>query len=157
MPLAGPGSVPVHSTWPFSSSYARTLRSPPATNTIPALVTTIPLRAPTPPVLAGPPAAKVAGSSPIGTCHLIVPAFRSYAVSVVYGGLVADAMTPYSVTYRAGGTFMPSGYGTFPPVPPTPPYVGGGSVGRMRGGSRTPPDATTGPGGNPSSVGPFRP
>src|SRR6266511_4528463 len=112
MPLAFPGSAPVHSTRPLSSSYARTLRSAPATNTSPVLVTTIPLRAPRPPVLGGPPRASVPRSSPSGTCHLIVPVFRSYAVSVVYGGLVADAITPYSVTYRTGGTGTPSGYGT---------------------------------------------
>ena len=51
--------------------------------------------APRPPVFDGPPRAIVVGSSPIGTCHLIVPVLRSYAVSVVYGGLVADAITPW--------------------------------------------------------------
>src|SRR5438093_11214127 len=121
MPLEFPGNVPVHNSWPVSSSYARALPSLPATNTRPLFVTTIPLRAPRPPVLGGPPRAMVCRSSPIGTCHLIVPVLRSYAVSVVYGGLVADAMTPYSVTYRLVGAATPSGHGVLPPVPPIPP------------------------------------
>src|SRR5262245_66307988 len=100
MPLEFPGSVPLHNTAPVSSSYARALPSPPATNTRPLLVTTIPLRAPSPPVLDGPPRAIVCRSSPIGTCHLIVPVLRSYAVSVVYGGLVDGAITAVSVDYR---------------------------------------------------------
>src|SRR5439155_9770891 len=62
--------------------------------------------------------------------------------------LVADAMTPYSVTYRTGGTSMPGGYGIFPPLPPIPPYTGAGSApGPRGGGSGAPPEATTGPGG----------
>src|ERR671937_2927853 len=127
MPLDPPGSVPLHNPCPFSSSYARALPSLPATNTRPLLVTTIPLRAPRLPVFGGPPRASVCKSSPSGTCHLIVPVFRSYAVSVVYGGLVADAMTPYSVTYRLDGVATPSGQGVLPPVPPMPPKVGGGA------------------------------
>src|SRR5262245_46925661 len=121
MPLELPGSAPLHNTWPVSSSYARALPSLPAMNTRPVFVTTIPSRAPRPPVFDGPPRAIVCRSSPSGTCHLIVPVLRSYAVSVVYGGLVADAMTPYSVTYRLDGVAMPSGQGVLPPVPPMPP------------------------------------
>jgi hypothetical protein len=34
------------------------------------------------------------GSSPSGTCHLIVPLFKSYEVSVVYGGLTMFEYRP---------------------------------------------------------------
>src|SRR5262249_5656840 len=105
----GPGSVPVHSTLPSSSSYARIFPSLPAMNTRPVLVGMMPFRIIGEPVLVGPPAATVAGSSPTGVCHLIVPLLRSYATSVGYGGLVAFAMTPHSLTKRCGGTVMPSG------------------------------------------------
>src|SRR5215210_4310772 len=123
MPRAGPGVSPAHSSLPVSSSYARTFPSPPAWKTSPVLVTRMPFRAPTPPVPLGPPAATVGGWSPGAICHLISPVFRSYAVSVVYGGLVAVASTLYPVMYRVGGTTfgsISSGHGELPALPPTP-------------------------------------
>src|SRR6187401_1330540 len=117
-PRDGPGSVPVHTTAPVSSSYARIFPSFPAMNTRPALVGMMPLRNIGDPVLVGPPLAMVVGSSPTGSCHMIVPLFRSYAVRVAYGGLVAFAITPHSLTYRVGGTSTSGGYAAFPPLAP---------------------------------------
>src|SRR5262245_26860713 len=90
----------------------------------------MPLRAPTPPVSCGPspapPCWTVAGSSPFGTCHLMSPVFRSYAVMVVYGGFVDVAMTLYPDWYRVGNfaASTSSGHGMLPAVPPWPGYSG---------------------------------
>ena len=87
------GRSPVHNTFPVSASYARTLPSPPAWNSSPVAVVMMP-RAVT--IDAGVAAAlrRARGSSPAGTCHLIVPVFRSYAVSVEYGGLTIVLLRP---------------------------------------------------------------
>src|SRR5690349_23076569 len=53
------------------------------------------------------PFAASSGTSPSGIDHLIVPSFKSYAVSEVHGGLIADRpslaiMNPNPLTYREG-------------------------------------------------------
>src|SRR6188508_306118 len=79
-------------TFPFSRSYARNLRSEPvATNTRPPPVTSGPPRGQCAPV--GPFHSGISGrpaTVPFGTCHLISPVFRSYAVSCDHGGPIAD-------------------------------------------------------------------
>src|SRR5436190_19428448 len=72
---------------PVAASYTWSLSSPPATNTSPVAVGITPnLKSPAVPVPVTPALAR-RGSSPSGTCHFIVPLFRSYEVSVVNGGL----------------------------------------------------------------------
>src|SRR5215471_13815341 len=84
----------------------------------------------------------------------MAPLFKSYADSVVYGGLVAAAITAYSLMYRSAGAPLTSaGYGRLPALPPTPgkkgPSPRAGSVG-----CSAPPRATTGPGGYTGAPGP---
>src|SRR5262245_37713526 len=60
------------------------------------------------------------GTTPSGTCHLIVPSFRSYAVNSAHGGPIAGSplfalSVPYGVKYRT----CPSG-GCVAGAPPRP-------------------------------------
>ena len=63
----------------------------------PPAVTTGPTFGKCPPVCVKPFAAS-SGTSPRGIFHVIVPVFRSYAVSVVQGGAIADS--PLLVTMK---------------------------------------------------------
>src|SRR5579862_9293543 len=85
-----------------------------------------------PAVTTGPPFAKnapVGGSCgipktpPFGTCHLIVPVFRSIAVSCDHGGLIGESpllicvMKLYGTVYAVKSCWI----GARPPPPPAPP------------------------------------
>src|SRR3954469_25470076 len=87
-PSEATGVSTSHTTLPVSRSYARNLRSDPvATNTSPPAVTSGPPRGQWAPV--GPFHSGICGSPvtvPLGTCHLMSPVLRSYAVSVDHGG-----------------------------------------------------------------------
>ena len=78
------------STLPVSTSNARICRSRVPVKTRPPAVTTGPTFGKWLPVFLMPFAAS-SSTSPSGICHLIVPRFRSYAVSVLHGGAIAGS------------------------------------------------------------------
>src|SRR3954454_3736409 len=82
----------VQTTLPLSRSRGWNFRSEPgATNTSPPPVTSGPPRGQCAPV--GPFHAGISGrpaTVPFGTCHLISPVLRSYAVNCDHGGPLAD-------------------------------------------------------------------
>src|SRR3954453_18532236 len=81
-----------HTPFPLARSYARNLRSDPvATKTRPPAVTSGPPRGQCAPV--GPFHSGISGrpaTVPFGTCHLISPVLRSYAVSCDHGAPIAE-------------------------------------------------------------------
>src|ERR687895_1776788 len=93
-PLVAPPNWSSHTCLPVALSYTCTLRSAAVANTSPVAVTTRP-----PLVVAAVPVPVTPWltrrrSSPRPICHLIVALFKSYAVNVVYGGLMMVGYRP---------------------------------------------------------------
>src|SRR5690606_25532085 len=105
-PSVAAGRSYSQSTSPVSTSRARNLRSDDVpTKSTPPAVTTGPPRGAWLPVLRMPRSARN-DTSPFGTCHMIVPVFRSYAVSCDHGGPIAER--PLLCSMKSFGTV----YGT---------------------------------------------